>query len=1414
MERTAAVVPRARAAGLVLSIVVMLLLSSTPAMALAPPADPVPSPVPADRADAPVRLPSTPGFLENIGQLSEPAQPSRQGFTENLGQLSDPSIRFYTPSGGVALLESGVVITLTEPPTAAAATGGPLQSPSPRTSPGVPPGPATADGPSDATVVRTAFGGSNPSTPLGSDPVDGVSNFFVGSDPSRWATGVRTFREVIYPDLWDGVDLVYRLSGGRLKYDLVLAPGADAGAVRFRVEGGDVGLDSGGGLVVSTAGGALREDPPVAFLRDDPSATVGCAFYVAGDGSYGFSLGARDPSRWLVIDPLVNSTFLGGSNYDEGQAVALTGDGDVLVAGSTRSIDFPFTPGAVQRSLTGTSCAFVSKLDRNLTRLVFSTYFGGTGWDYGSDVGVDGSGNVYLAGVTFSSDLPVSSGAFQRSLSGTSDAFVCKLDANGTSMLYSTYLGGSGKEYASYQFSLRISVDPSGSVLLASSTTSTDMPTTSGALQADLAGDEDGYVCRLNASGASLDMCTYLGGTAFDYLYDMVVSDDGTIYLAGQTGSDDLPTTGGVYQEDHTGDYSDIFVGALAADGGSLDFLTYVGSWSGDSARALAVDDRGAVCVHGTSTGVTFPTTDGAFQETATGANTHPVVFKLSADGSDLVWSTFLAGTGSDEARGIALDVLGNAYLTGYAGSLDFPTTDGCFQNANRGSYDCYFSVLSADGSGLLESTYVGMTSLDAAMGLVFDGDASLYIAGFTSSDRFPTTAGALQGTYGGGNGDAFVMRFVLDLIPPRADAGPDVVVDQHETVTFDASRCWDNLGIVNYSWTFTYDGAPVVLGGEGPSFTFHEAGEYVVNLTVRDLAGNVGWDLVKVTVRDITAPVADAGEDVMVRQYQTVLFDGSGSSDNVGIQALRWNFTYLGTEVDLLGARPAFTFQEAGTYRVLLNVTDAAGNWAVDEVNVTVLDVTAPVADAGRDLTVDQGETVKLDGSGSRDNVGIVGWTWTFVEDGHNVTLEGATPNHTFDVPGVYTVLLTVRDAGGNTATDTVVVEVRDTERPLADAGEDLEVDQDSTVVFDGSGSSDNTGVRSLEWSFEYDGMTVRLEGATPNFFFHTAGVYTVLLTVTDLAGNWGTDYVTVSVLDTTRPIADAGPDLDADQHERVDLDGSGSWDSSGVVRWVWVLTYRGSELSLEGARPTLILDDAGEYRVTLTVFDPTGNNDTDTTTVTILDVTAPVAVAGDDVEVPQGTAVDLDGSLSTDNVGVEGWVWSFTYDGTDERLEGEVRSFTFLTPGVYVVTLEVADAAANTATDPLVVTVLDITPPVAVGPRDMNLDLGDRARFDGSGSTDNVGIVEWKWTISFEGHSYTEELDGPDVNYRFDQAGKHKVMLTVTDAQGNSDSMTFTVTVEGGVSPWWIVIVVIVVVFVLSALYIMRGRRGSSEG
>ena len=380
----------------------------------------------------------------------------------------------------------------------------------------------------------------------------------------------------------------------------------------------------------------------------------------------------------------------------------------------------------------------------------------------------------------------------------------------------------------------------------------------------------------------------------------------------------------------------------------------------------------------------------------------------------------------------------------------------------------------------------------------------------FTSVGVFPVT---LLVTDGAGNTDSAVMTVTvsLDGLPPLADAGPDQAVDEDTVVTFDGSASTDNVGISNYTWTFT-DVSPRALYGVAPGYLFANPGTFVITLAVLDRDSNTATDTVTITVNDITPPTADAGADQTVDEDTVVTFDGGASTDNVAISNHTWTFDDGGTQA-LYGASPAHPFATPGTYVVTLTVRDAAGNSATDTMTVSVNDVTAPVADAGPDRTVDEDASITLDGAGSSDNVAVANFTWTFT-DGTARTLYGASPAHTFAVPGSYTVTLTVRDAAGQTDSETMTFTVRDVSAPTAAAGPDASGLEGGTLTLDGAGSADNVGVANYTWDL---GGGATAYGPTPTHRFADSGVHTVTLTVRDAAGNTDTDTLAVTILADT---------------------------------------------------------------------------------------------------------------------------------------------------------------------------------------------------------------------------------------------------------------------------------------------------------
>ncbi len=601
-------------------------------------------------------------------------------------------------------------------------------------------------------VLRERAGGAVRIAPVGVsddvhvrglDPLPGVTSYLRG-DRSRWRTGVPGFARVRYEGLYPGIDLIYYGNGGHLEYDFVLAAGADASAIRLRVDGATgVEVDAKGDLVLGTrSGGRIRHRAPYCYQQTagGPRAVAG-RYALAGD-EVTFALGAHDPRLPLVIDPAVAfATYLGGADLDDGGDVAVDAEGAVYVVGTTTSADFP-TVNAFQGALNGeiTSDIFVAKLAPDGESLVYSTYLGGSDSDDANAIAVDDAGAAYVAGLTLSDDFPVV-GPLQREKEGESDGFLTKLAPDGRSLVFSTYFGGSGDE----QFSdVRVRADRS--VVAGGRTTSADMPLASAAQGQYGGGFGDGFVMVLAASGSTLLRSTYLGGNGSEEINSVIVGPGDSVYASGTTDSVNFA----------------ICPGGSATDGAH----GFVAQLTTGPARLMPIG-CGSIsiptCVAaGTPTGA-----GGSFEInalTAGGGDSLDVrVVTLGADLS-LVRQREIGGMRQDYPDAITVGADGKIYVVGDTDSPDFPTVNGV-QGSLNGDLDMFLAIM-APGTGTVTfATYLGGSDLELPTGVATDAAGNVYVTGVTFSDDFPKSPGGYQQTLGGFS-DAFVVKISPDLEP------------------------------------------------------------------------------------------------------------------------------------------------------------------------------------------------------------------------------------------------------------------------------------------------------------------------------------------------------------------------------------------------------------------------------------------------------------------------------------------------------------------------------------------------------------------------------------------------------------------------------------------------------------------------
>ncbi len=601
------------------------------------------------------------------------------------------------------------------------------------------------------------------------EPLPGRSHYFVGNDPAQWRTNIPTFARVRYQEVYPGVDLIYYGREGRLENDFEVTAGINPKVISWRLEGAErIRVDSTGDLVLTVGGSEVRLLQPRAYqLEGEQQQQIPIRYRVHGQ-KVSFALGKYNRHEKLVIDPVLTySTYLGGTGGDTANSVAVDSAGDAYVTGVTASINFPTTSSAYEATYGGDSDVFVTKFNPTGTGVLFSTYLGGSGIDTPSQILLDAAGDIFLLGSTQSNNFPTTVGVFQPNYAGNQDAFLTEMKPNGSALIYSTYIGGTEAD-----FGTALTLDSLGDAFVVGSTQSTDFPTIN-PIQLGNAGLYDAFVTEISPTGALL-YSTYLGGSSSDYGTGVAVDSSGDVYVSGYTYSNNFPTQS-AFQSSLSGG-SDIFITKFTPGSSALLFSTYLGGSSNDQALAMIVDSTGNIYLTGGTQSTNFPVTATAYQSELAGT-TNAFLTKIAPDASTLVFSTFLGGSATDQANGMAMDSAGNIYITGFTLSSNFPLLDS-FQNVLgiSGAGTCGSTnlvnlptVLCADAfvakfapSGIpAYSSFLGGSGTDAGQGIAVDSSGAAYVVGGTFSSNFPATAGAFEWLFQGSsvNSNAFVTK-------------------------------------------------------------------------------------------------------------------------------------------------------------------------------------------------------------------------------------------------------------------------------------------------------------------------------------------------------------------------------------------------------------------------------------------------------------------------------------------------------------------------------------------------------------------------------------------------------------------------------------------------------------------------------
>ncbi|UCD05567.1 MAG: T9SS type A sorting domain-containing protein, partial [candidate division WOR-3 bacterium] len=604
-------------------------------------------------------------------------------------------------------------------------------------------------------------------------------NFFLGNDRTQWRSSVPSYAKVIYKDLYDGIDLCVREHNGWLEYDLLLSEDADLRDVVICCEGlKELHVGDDGVLVMETEYGPITQKLPTAWYETPlgDRLPVVCNFRKIDDQCYGFEV-ENDLGLALVIDPGVEwSTFLGGIMHDVGVSVAIKSSGEIVTVGVTASSDFPTISGSYDTLYNlGQNDGFISCFSADGDSLIWSTFLGGDDVDALMEVALDNSDNVVVGGFTYSPHFPVTPSAYDTTYNGEFDGIVACLSSNGSELIYSTFLGTTTDDMI-----MSLVLSSTEDAIVCGYTESTDFPTTPGAFDTDYNGGvRDAFITRLSADGASLVYSTYLGGNSDDgwyYYYPIVentdylmmaVDDADNVFITGGTLSLDFPTTANAYDTSHNGGW-DNFVTKLYAAGDSLIYSTFLGGSDTDNPylNSITITPGGRVAIGGYTTSPNFPTTPDAYD---TSLNAGPgdwdaFVSVLSASGHQLIYSTFLGGTGiqaGDVVCALIFDHSGNLVIAGQAES-GFPTTSGAYDTIMGGNYDAYIARINPEGNGpasLLYCSYLGGYVSEMANDIALIDDSTLVVVGRTTSPDFPVTSGAYDTTHNA-QWDGFVCQF------------------------------------------------------------------------------------------------------------------------------------------------------------------------------------------------------------------------------------------------------------------------------------------------------------------------------------------------------------------------------------------------------------------------------------------------------------------------------------------------------------------------------------------------------------------------------------------------------------------------------------------------------------------------------
>jgi len=996
-------------------------------------------------------------------------------------------------------------------------------------------------------AYRMRFAGATTTAVTGSKAQPHYYNYFLGKDERRWKTGIHPCLALDYKGLYPGIDLHVASENGLLKYDFIVRAGGNPAAVRLRFEGMEGLSVRNGRLYITTSVGQATEHMPYAYqFINGARKEVDCRYQVNGNEvTYTFP-GGYDKGHELVIDPVVEfSTFTGSVSDNWGLSATYDGEGNFYAGGSVSGNNYPIEPatGAFQRTYAGGGplgtpgtgggnvgfpCDMaITKFNKTGTALLFSTFIGGSQNDQPHSMIVDQNNNLVIAGRSYSNDYPIIRPAFDTSLNGNADIVITKLNATGTALLGSTYVGGSGDDCVNVSslwdslFSIKhsyaddarseVMLDRQGNIYVAAVTQSPDFPVMN-AIQSTLSGGQDGVVVKLNSSLTSLIWSTYIGGSSLDAAYVLALdTSEAYLYVAGGTSSSNFPSVPGGLMAAYQGGVADGYILKFGNSGTyPLVRSTFIGRGSYDQCFGIQVDMENNVYATGNTFGGTFPVTPGVY----TNPGSSQFIIKLNPDLNTNIYSTVF-GSGNPNAINITpvaflVDTCQNVYVSGWGGGQAGPgsTTIGlpitgptdpnpAFQSTTDGN-DFYFIALSKNALGLLYGTYFGA---NGGIGEHVDGGTSRFdrngvvyqsiCGGCGASSAAPTTPGAYSRTNNSSNCNLLAVKIAFNLgaVKAKADASPRAKGCLPFTVQFDNN----SANATSFSWEFD-DGSPSDTL-RSPSHTFTTAGTHNVRLVAYNPDACKERDTIYLPITVDTNSM-DADFSYVVTDtcdpYRAAFANNSRFSYTPGASGFTTFDWFFGDGASFTGqSPPVHSYPGPGTYTVTMVMHDSTACNDPDTVSRTFT-IRHPLVRAAWNVPDSMCIADEANFSSSSDNASAVEW---FFGDGG--TSAETAPGHRYQQAGIYRIVLVASNPATCNKTDTLVKVIKIKPGPVASFDYDPHIPVTNMPI-----SFTNTSVNAVSYYWDFGDLTSGTEKDPVHLYRRTDGRFRVCLTAYSLEG------------------------------------------------------------------------------------------------------------------------------------------------------------------------------------------------------------------------------------------------------------------------------------------------------------------------